>query len=266
MSLTSMLDSSTTPLRRFMDDQFPDLRVASAQVRAALVGSEYIACPVGVPPDVAGHAVSSALDWQLTGDLLHSTMFVSAAHFPVVASLSGLAISGDADRDARVAVLAGLSDRFFRHGDPSDPSLAPLSEGSLEQAIAAVPAPLAGHVAAVVSGFEGSLAELRLLGPAVGGPVFAGSALVGGTDGDVVCGSTLVEAKAVKKPELAHLRQLLGYALLDFDDRWALDSMALAYLRHGRVIRWDIDELLSVAGTSRTLAERRSETKRVLTG
>ncbi|WP_066589214.1 hypothetical protein [Cellulomonas timonensis] len=112
-------------------------------------------------------------------------------------------------------------------------------------------------------------------------PVFAGSALVGGADGDWMVGRTLFDSKAYGKlsyPALrGFLRQLLGYVMLDLDDALGIRSVAVWLPRQGMTKSWplhlllggDPEELLpmlrvefQIAADGRRLAVREPVTQR----
>ncbi|CAN5446730.1 hypothetical protein BH10ACT1_BH10ACT1_15810 [soil metagenome] len=82
--------------------------------------------------------------------------------------------------------------------------------------------------------------------PAVVGATFAGSDLVGGAEADLVANRTVVDFKltATTKTRLRDLHQVLTLALLDFDDAYGITHVALAPVRFGVLVRWDLAELI----------------------
>ena len=115
------------------------------------------------------------------------------------------------------------------------------------------------------------LPALRSWGDSVhGGPTFAGSEHVS-ADADVVAGGVLLELKTTvgsKRRDGSRyccldtltLRQIIGYALFDFDDRYAIRSVALYSGRYGYLATWLLDELLpELAGSAVNLADLRLE-------
>jgi hypothetical protein len=101
-------------------------------------------------------------------------------------------------------------------------------------------------------------------GPLHVGPSFVGSPDVGGADGDAIVGGLLVEWKATRgdrrhsdgrrycRLDGDTLHQLLGYLLLDYQDEFAIDTLALYSARYAYLVSWPIVELLTelVAGRS----------------
>lgn len=261
MSLKSNLDSPRTPLRQFFDAELPScgnvLTAVSAQLRAATM----LEPPPDVDASVIGHAISAAVGWHLSGHLLTSADFsFGFRQSPVIIPMSAIdGPTGDRDHDARLAWLAGLADRATRTPDGyADPAVAPLTEDDLDAALAAVPVQGAQHVVELLELFSGDLATLTAAGPAIVAPTFAGSAAVGGADADAICGHTLVEIKATKASRGRDIRQLIGYVLLDYNDEYTIDTVALAYLRHGLMLTWSVDEFLSACGATKSLAELRT--------
>lgn len=79
-------------------------------------------------------------------------------------------------------------------------------------------------------------------------PTFAGSALVGGADGDWIIGDTLIDSKAYVELTVfklrSFLRQLLGYVLLDLDDALRIRSVGLWLPRQRETRVWTLRSLL----------------------
>ncbi len=104
--------------------------------------------------------------------------------------------------------------------------------------------------------------------PVILNPAFEGSYLVGGADADWIIESTLMELQSGVKPiqlpfkcnpvptliELKssaeprpvtpqYLWQLLGYALLDFDDAYCIRAVGFDFARHNVTYAWPLEEL-----------------------
>lgn len=104
-------------------------------------------------------------------------------------------------------------------------------------------------------------------------PVFAGSADVGGADADFILDAVLIDCKAVTnpKPPPGDLRnrwlwQLLGYAGLDYHDQYGLARVAIYLARQGRLVVWDLSELLGVLSDGRctSISQVRSDFQSIL--
>jgi hypothetical protein len=109
------------------------------------------------------------------------------------------------------------------------------------------------------------LARSRLLPRLEAGPVDTGPTFDGqlAADGDLVVAGLLIDVKAgcggkprrdgSRSPTLAatDVYQLLGYALLDFSDRYALQSVGIYAARFGHLAQWTLPDLIRQA-TGRT--------------
>ena len=76
-------------------------------------------------------------------------------------------------------------------------------------------------------------------------PIFEGTDDVGGADADLILGSVLIDIKATVNPKItrAWLWQLLGYALLDYSDRYGINAVGVYLSRQGHFLEWPIDTL-----------------------
>lgn len=77
-------------------------------------------------------------------------------------------------------------------------------------------------------------------------PTFAGSTDVGGADADLIVDGCLLEIKTTKAMSLdaEWLRQLFGYLLLDYYDRYAIRTVGVYLARHGEMLTWQVDDFL----------------------
>lgn len=92
-------------------------------------------------------------------------------------------------------------------------------------------------------------------------PNFPLSAQIGGADADWVIRDVLHECKVSyqQRPVAgAHLRQLLGYLLLDTDNALGLQAMGLLLPRQGALVEWTVPIFLSRLGIPATLPELRT--------
>lgn len=193
---------------------------------------------------MAGEPFPSVLGANLLASMGASKTFLNQLN--VVASKPP---TGDPLRTAKTACLIGLLDRAYRTKRVEETWYEPLlTAKTLDEVLASVPAVWAADVAAVA---DLALPQLtHLSGSVIAGPVFAGSNLVDGADGDLIIGSTLVEIKAINPRDLRlrDLQQVVCYALLDTDDKYELSSIAILSARYGVLVTWQLDELLHEAG------------------
>ena len=103
-------------------------------------------------------------------------------------------------------------------------------------------------------------------GPWAAGPTFAGSALIA-ADGDLIAAGLLLELKTSVKLTLAvkDLWQVIGYALLDFDDEYHLESVGIFSARYAYLATWGLGSLLAdLAGHAVSPQSVRDEFREVL--
>jgi hypothetical protein len=100
------------------------------------------------------------------------------------------------------------------------------------------------------------------------GAEFAGSALMK-SDADVIAAGLLLDLKTSSKLSLGvtTMFQVIGYALLDFDDEYQLTEVGIFSARYGYLVTWDLDSLLDeLAGQHVSLRFGRDEFQRLLLG
>jgi hypothetical protein len=81
-------------------------------------------------------------------------------------------------------------------------------------------------------------------------PTFDGSIDVGGADADLIVDGVLIDFKSTAKCKLtsAILRQLIGYWLLDYSDRYAVKRVGVFFHRYGALWTMDVAGLLFLCG------------------
>ena len=99
------------------------------------------------------------------------------------------------------------------------------------------------------------------------GPVFTGSALLN-ADADLIAAGLLVDLKTNgAKPSLGirEIFQIIGYALLDFDDAYQLTEVGIFSARYAYLSTWRIGQLLNeLTGSPVSLSTTRQEFHRLL--
>lgn len=82
------------------------------------------------------------------------------------------------------------------------------------------------------------------------GHTFDGSLDVGGADADLIIGGVLIDFKSTAKWKLTSriLRQLIGYWLLDYSDRFAVKEVGVYFSRYGALWTMNVAELLFLCG------------------
>lgn len=122
-----------------------------------------------------------------------------------------------------------------------------------------VPQPAVNDMLHLVSGAAaGPFAALRTgADTAVAGPTFTGSFAVGNAEGDLIVDQLLLDVKTTRSPERFRstlVWQLLGYALLDFDDHHHIDEIGIYLARVPTLIRWPLPDLIEQLGADTDLA------------
>lgn len=81
-------------------------------------------------------------------------------------------------------------------------------------------------------------------------PIFPGSGDVGGADADLIVNSTLIEIKCKKrKLSINDLFQVIGYKLLDYNDSYGIEMVALYLGRWGKLEVFDFKKLILGLGS-----------------
>lgn len=94
---------------------------------------------------------------------------------------------------------------------------------------------------------------------AIYGPEFAGSLAVGGADADLIANNCLYEFKTSVNPRRKfndHIRQLIGYTLLDWENEYALEKIGFYYSRQVTCLTWPLSELLVECSGNKSVSLR----------
>jgi hypothetical protein len=166
----------------------------------------------------------------------------------------------------RLCHVAGFYEAVYRNGLFSRRrNLLALAHAhtTLDHLTAAVPAYVTEDIAEQMELAERPFAPLRQLPDEqrVCGPVFAGSADVGGADADFIVGGLLIDCKATTRPHTIHrsaVQQLAGYLLLDYDDAYGIDRVGLYLSRQGALITWNVPDFLNALGAQVPLPQLRT--------
>jgi hypothetical protein len=297
-SLTAELDSKDSPVRRFLDERFTvGLRDVQRRYRQA---APSLVVPSADRQEANPGTVGTAADWLLRF-LLHPKPSLALAS--AGADLCGMdeaftdiavSLGYGLDSGAAPASAAGFTGPVG--GNPAEPedlaracwALALLTE-MFRNPMAAMNGPLAVFGSRRVSGSSLlSLASPAALGQLAGfrsvfeadllprlagypgrwhlGPTFTGSALMR-ADADLITAGLLLDLKTDSKFSLGItvMFQVIGYALLDFDDVYRLTELGIFSARYAHLATWDFGALLDqLAGHSVSLADTRQEFQSIL--
>ena len=157
------------------------------------------------------------------------------------------------DRDemlkARVSVVLAWIDWGYRSGGIWSEGLRAVADSarckeapSWDSCAASVERGVASEVAALMK-----IVEVPRADSARCGASFRGGGFVGGADADPILDGCLYDVKTTLRPRRGltpMLRQLLGYALLDWDNEFELDRVGFYWSRQGEWMSWKLDELI----------------------
>ena len=287
LPLTGQLRHPSSPVSRFLAAHLGDSGRVARDYLSRLRGLPHPVQPLDVqrPAWTAlGHAIDLRLRVSLGGDLGAA---VAAGVRAVGSGASGaLRVAGEEllarvlggsglsdDELARLCFVAGYYEDVFRTGEIRRGSLLHrATDGTvLDDLLRAVPRYAIEDIGAQLALAASPFAPFRAL-PAsrrVCGPVFVGSADLGGADADFILDGLLLDCKATTMPARLgrdEINQLAGYLLLDYADAFGIRGVGLYLSRQGAVIDWMVDEFLGLLGARLPLAELRARLRRHLRG
>ncbi|MEX2983955.1 hypothetical protein [Streptomyces sp. C36] len=308
MSLTSSLKDSTSAMSRFLTEFLPRPDAVLADLRRRLAPCSPPVAPDAGPgkrPDypMLGHTIDHRLRISLgapTGQPISEGVLraifddegwpapeviatVQAAGTELLAELrqhedsagQPLALETQAeDRLIRLCHLASSFEAIYRCGGwIRGNNLGFCSpEATLDDLADAVPGYIVDDIRQqmALAASPGPFTRFRDL-PAhkrICGPVFDGSAHVGGADADFILDGTLIDCKATIRPQRlgrAEIYQLAGYLLLDYSDDYAIDTVGLYLSRQGALIDWTVPDFLRLLGSPHELPTLRAACHHALT-
>ena len=170
-------------------------------------------------------------------------------------------------RLARLCLVLSVFESVGRSGWGWPPEFLEGSEiTDPESLLKAIPRAWVEDVAVLAGTFRHRHADWQGM-PATLNPEFAGARDVGGADGDLIVDGYLWEIKTtIQKAQGKWLLQLLGYALLDYDDEYAIGHVGFLFPRQSACARWTLPELLHELSGRRdvSIAGLRHELRRKL--
>lgn len=294
MSLGTHLRDSKSPVNRFIQEQFPNTKTAPFLVdaRKQMRASETIRTPdadalpwstIGIAMDYriryyfdvtpvddliayygpifmrAGDAATAYGDLMyLTHDFFHNLENFTNQCQPVARRLPAV----EEDVLNRYCIVLALFEEVFRTGSLSYNS--PLAKEMFNDVddLLAVAEPIWLDDMRQLSwrfyeGFSHLLELTHILNP-----TFDGSPDVGGADADLIVDGALIDIKTSKNQRIDayFIRELLGYTLLDYSDRYHIDSIGLYMSRQGILFKWSLDEVFGdlCPGPAPSIAEARA--------
>ncbi len=268
ISLTSHLDTPSSPIRLFLEDAFPVLQgrrkgLPLPKELTSLMGFGDLppCCLQTLAPKSNQGTIGTAVDYRLrycfgsyrsydtvaahgvgmlAGRVAKAGKEFLKFHDDLVARINPLALSlsenAEAALDASCVVMAWFEQiRRTRRLFPEFDVLLKKTRkpGDL---LAAVQLEVVRDVGQLAVAFEKDAAHLFKPGPTFN-PTFTGGGDVGGADADIIVDKTLIEFKCTASLDAAKLRaaalQMLGYILLDYEGRYDV-SQVMVYLPRQR--------------------------------
>lgn len=190
-----------------------------------------------------------------TPDAIRGAVNAAVADLTAALCAAQGVVAQDEELLARYCYLAALFDVRGGISRTIDWLLGDGAATSLESWAARVPPGAVGdlvQLAALAAPVFHPLAQMPTQGK-LAGPTFAGTRDVGGADADLILDRTLIDIKAYTDPRRigrVELYQLVGYALLDYDDAYQLESAGFYLARSGSLVSWHLDDLLTAMGAT----------------
>ena len=147
---------------------------------------------------------------------------------------------------ARYCFVLGLFEEVYRDNRYMDgPLIVPAPRKSVEELLAITEDAWVDDLCKLSTLFYDNYHHLLSL-PFTLNPTFVGSDDVGGADADIIIDGCLIEFKSSiqARIEPKWLRQLIGYVLLDYDDRHHLHSVGIYMVRQGLLFKWSLLDCL----------------------
>lgn len=299
--LTHELKDATSPVRRFLDDRLatglravqsqylkdmPPVRVPPGTANAGTVGTaaDWLLRMLVHPTPSLAIPLRGAMALDTTPGVELTPALCSIAQVleipppdPIVGvrTFAGPVAGNGAEPEllARASWSLALLTEAFRAG-PLRALQGPLQRfkgetPSAEDLLELAPADALEQLTAFRRVYEESLLPhlAKRRGEWTIGPTFTGSRLMK-ADADLVTAGLLLELKtSSKKPALSRgdAFQLIGYALLDFNNAYRLDAVALFSARYGHLAVWPLSQLLDeLSGRPVDLLELREEFRSLL--
>lgn len=222
------------------------------------------------PAEASGFQVSGLpdLDDPAVSDTLPVAFFRHLDRLIAELAPAGRRLAPDDEEHLdRACVALELFDEVFRALlQPGSPLIRLNSGSRVDELLDIAQLAWLTDLAALSYGFYERFAD-HLADPVALNPTFTGSPDVGGADADLILDGCLLEIKATVTPKLyqAWLLQLLGYALLDYDDAYRIDRLGIYLARQCHLMTWPLKTVLDgIAGPGRaSLTDLRGEFRRV---
>jgi hypothetical protein len=278
MSLSSHLESKRSPVRAWFEKQLPETRDVAREANRSLRRGA-AECPVPRIDGADASLVGTGIDYLLRACLRVSSIEWTVASKAVQAlaanpriGMRAIEVEREAVRDIkqlrpsrrdladhqwadlsiRCLVLARF-EQFYRAG-PMNPAILdfvvrPLREcDSLDQFIElSLSSSTIQDLTQLGRAAWEDHCDLRRARPLVLNPTFFQSSALGGADADLIVRRRLIDWKATATIGVVsrhELWQLIGYAMADTKDHFAIREVSIAALRWRSTVSWPLKDLL----------------------
>ncbi|GAA1481929.1 hypothetical protein GCM10009624_23690 [Gordonia sinesedis] len=299
-NLTSALGDRSSPLRHYLDTEFPHTRGLLAEFRHAC--GPLLVDGTSASPATVGAAFDFQTRFALDHDYLPRQALYAFLNTPpelavldaVITRASAAAKSmgtpharASADDSSAAAQLAracwvlALATDVYRSGWRADNALTRMARTgrfATEPLMALCPANGVAELTALGRVADDHFLPQLSWPPLVLGPEFAASTLCA-ADADLIVGGSLIDIKTKlgrldPKTGVRHgvistaeIYQLVAYLLFDTGDRYGTDAIGIYSARYGCLMRWPVPAVLdTLAGHPVNVAEARAEVWRLLGG
>jgi hypothetical protein len=263
MSLTSELKKADSASSEFIAPFLPRLRELSGRMNLSLRGAPVLlpALAPRYPFMLIGTAVDYRLRFYFSADLLKNMGIIHRAIFALpggfdnffsslddfleaVAPVRNVLSDANEERLCRYCLILACVDHIGRGSDGSMQFLQSIKRFGVKRKLATVDDGMVADLLAISKAFaETNVNLIRTFNVASVGGTFAGSADVFGADFDLLIDGCMFDVKTTKNAPrytLEALRQLLAYALLDYDDVHAIRAVGIIFPRQGRIFKLDL--------------------------
>ncbi len=168
---------------------------------------------------------------------------------------------------ARYCYVLAMYESLFRANVVNSPLYALQDEASADDQLALTPSAAVADLVALCDAAVTTLGHL-FSKPMIPNPSFTGSGDVGGADADLIVGNCLIDIKTTKSKRLSRTMayQLVGYALLDYEDKYRIETLGFYLSRVPVLITWPVDKAIATMSNGlETLSGLRSDLKSLLT-
>jgi len=147
---------------------------------------------------------------------------------------------------ARYCYVLAMYESLFRAAVANSPLFGLKGDASADDQLALAPAAAIADLVALSGAAVATIGDL-LEKPIVANPTFAGSGDVGGADADLIVNRCLIDIKTTKNRGLGRetAYQLVGYLLLDYYDKYQIESLGFYLSRVPVLIKWRADDAIA---------------------